>query len=107
MKESTTLLDHDDYKFNEGNLIAEIWEYIDSTYSGHYGSNDRNLQSLEVISARGRGMDFCLGNVDKYNDRYGKKGTVEDWRKDLLKVIHYGILALSEHDRKYNDPKSD
>ena len=87
-----------DYKFNEGNLIRELQNYVDSTYSGHYGCNGRNLQSLEVISARNRGLDFCLGNVDKYNDRYGKKGTREDWRKDLFKIIHYALLALNEHD---------
>jgi hypothetical protein len=90
-----------EYKFREDEILEELKQYIDGTYAGHYGSNNKNLQSLEVIIARGRGMDFCLGNVDKYNDRYGKKGTVEDYRKDLLKVIHYGILALSEHDRRY------
>ena len=25
-----------DYKFNEGALIQELKEYIDSTYGGHY-----------------------------------------------------------------------
>lgn len=89
------------YKFNEDKLIAEFKKYVESTYSAHYGSNKENLQSLEVISARGRGIDFCLGNVDKYNDRYGKKGTIEDYRKDILKIIHYGFLALNEHDKKY------
>lgn len=88
-----------DYKFREKELLTEMQEYIDSTYSGHYGANEKDLQSLEVIMARGRGMGFCLGNVDKYNDRYGKKGSVQDHRKDLLKVIHYALLALYEHDR--------
>jgi len=91
------------YKFNEGALLDEIKAYIDATYSGHYGSNQKDLQSLEVISARGRGLDFTLGNVDKYNDRYGKKGSVQDWRKDLLKIIHYSILALNEHDMKNSE----
>ena len=55
-------------------MIEEFKEYVDKTYSSHYGANARNLQSAEVISERGRGMDFFLGNIDKYNDRYGKKG---------------------------------
>lgn len=90
------------YKFNEDKLIKEFTDYVNSTYKGHYGSNKENLQSLEVISARGRGVDFCSGNIDKYNDRYGKKGTVDDYRKDILKIIHYGFLLLNEHDKKYS-----
>jgi hypothetical protein len=85
------------YKFNEDKLIKEFFDYITSTYSGHYGQG--GLQSSEVIVDRGHGMGFFLGNVDKYNARYGKKGTPPDQRKDLLKIIHYGFLALYEHDR--------
>ena len=85
------------YKFNENELIRELQDYIDSTYGGHYGQG--GLQSSEVIIDRGHGMGFFLGNVDKYNARYGKKGTPEDQRKDIVKIIHYGFLALFEHDR--------
>mgnify|MGYP000247503920 FL=1 len=85
------------YKFNEGALIEELQTYIDSTYGQHYGQG--GLQSSEVIIDRGHGLGFFLGNVDKYNARYGKKGTSDDHRKDLMKVLHYGLLALYEHDR--------
>ena len=91
------LLDAPDYKFNEDNLIREFADYIDNTYGGHYGQG--GLQSSEVIVDRGHGMGFFLGNVDKYNGRYGKKGTPADHRKDIMKIIHYGFLALYEHDR--------
>lgn len=90
-----------DYKYNEDKLIEEFKKYVDDTYSGHYGANKDNLQSMEIISARGRGIDFTAGNIDKYNDRYGKKGSVTDWRKDIIKIIHYGFLLLNEHDKKY------
>ena len=86
-----------DYKFNEGNLIQEFKKYIDSSYSSHYGQG--GLQSAEVIIDRGHGMGFFSVNVDKYNDRYGKKGTPADHRKDILKIIHYGFFMLFEHDR--------
>tara|TARA_S200002703_G_C3738036_1_gene226919 strand:- start:483 stop:776 length:294 start_codon:yes stop_codon:yes gene_type:complete len=92
-----------DYKFNEDKLLAELGDYIDSTYSGHYGQG--GIQSSEVISSRGRGLDFFLGNIDKYNDRYGKKGNSEDWRKDLMKIFHYNLLALNEHDNKHRKIK--
>ena len=85
------------YKFSEGALIKELQAYIDSTYDAHYGQG--GLQSSEVIVDRGHGLGFFLGNVDKYNARYGKKGDVKDHRKDLMKVLHYALLALYEHDR--------
>lgn len=85
------------YKFNEDILVGEFMDYIDSTYEGHYGQG--GLQSAEVIVDRGHGLGFFLGNVDKYNARYGKKGDASDHRKDLFKVIHYAFLALNEHDR--------
>lgn len=94
--------DEVDYKFRENELIEEFKKYIDNTYSGHYGQG--GLQSSEVIVDRGHGMGFFLGNVDKYNGRYGKKGTPDDHRKDIMKIIHYGFLALYEHDRLYSDP---
>ena len=88
------------YKFREDELINELKTYIDATYSSHYGGG---LQSSEVIVDRGRGMDFFLGNVDKYNARYGKKGSgPQEYRKDLMKILHYSLLALYEHDRIYN-----
>ena len=89
------------YKFNEDVLVKEFMDYIDSTYGGHYGQG--GLQSAEVIVDRGHGLGFFLGNVDKYNARYGKKGEPADHRKDILKVIHYAFLALNEHDRIHND----
>lgn len=84
------------YKFNEPALLAEIRDYIDSTYEAHYSNN--KIQTTEVIMDNGHGEGFCLGNVAKYAQRYGKKGNPEDYRKDLLKIVHYGILALYNHD---------
>ena len=85
------------YKFNEGALIQELQNYIDSTYGGHYSKN--NFQSTEFISDCGHGIGFAIGNILKYAQRYGKKGTAGDHRKDLQKVLHYAIIALNEHDK--------
>jgi hypothetical protein len=87
-----------DYAFNEDKLLAEMKEYIDSTYDAHY-SQDK-YQSTEIIEDMGHGMGFALGNVIKYCQRYGKKEGCN--RSDLMKVIHYGIIALAMHDRKEN-----
>ena len=83
-----------DYKFNEGNLIAQLKKYIDGTYNGHYSKN--KFQSTEFIIDCGHGMGFALGNVLKYAQRYGKKDGAN--RKDLMKILHYSLIALHQHD---------
>lgn len=90
-----------DYIFNEPKYLDELKRYIDSTYDSHYGK-DNKIQSTQVIIDRGRGIDFCLGNVDKYSNRYGFKGDRSDHRKDLMKLIHYALLALHAHDVQSN-----
>lgn len=90
-----------DYKFNEGNLLEEIKNYINSTYKQHYIKGSR--QTLEDIADDGNSHGFIHGNLRKYSSRYGKKGTPDEWRKDLIKVIHYGILALYFHDLEINN----
>ena len=85
-----------DYKFNEGRLIEEFRSYIDSTYNGHYSVN--KFQATEFVIDGGHGTGFCIGNVLKYAQRYGKKGTQIDARKDLMKVLHYALIQLYIHD---------
>ncbi len=82
------------YKFNEGALIQELQQYIDATYEGHYSKN--KFQSTEFIIDCGHGMGFALGNVLKYAQRYGKKDGAN--RKDLMKILHYAIIAMHQHD---------
>lgn len=84
------------YKYNEAKYLREIHDYIDGTYDQHYSKN--NFQATEFIIDGGHGTGFCIGNVLKYAQRYGRKGTPEDWRKDLMKVIHYAIIQLHVHD---------
>jgi hypothetical protein len=92
----TEQFEEPNYKFNERELIEEFQEYIDSTYQSHY-SKDK-FQATEFIIDGGHGTGFCIGNVLKYAQRYGKKGSVEDARKDLMKVLHYALIQLYIHD---------
>ena len=78
------------YKYNEGKTLDELSKYIDSTYDEHYSKN--KFQATEFIIDGGHGEGFCIGNIMKYAQRYGKKGGKN--RSDLLKVIHNGIIAL-------------
>jgi hypothetical protein len=84
------------YKYKEKVYIDEIIEYINNTYAEHYSKN--KFQSIEFIIDSGYGTGFCVGNILKYAQRYGRKGKPEDWRKDMMKVIHYAITQLYIHD---------
>ena len=55
-------------KFNEHKNLKDVAEYVEKTYSGHYTSAN-GIQSMDLISSSGRGLDFCLGNVMKYASR--------------------------------------
>ena len=83
-----------EYKYNEEVLVNELKQYIDKTYGEHY-SKDK-FQATEFILDSGHGEGFCIGNIMKYAQRYGKKNGF--CRNDLLKVLHYGIIALHNHD---------
>ena len=85
-----------DYKFNEDKLLAEFKENIDGTYNAHYSKE--KFQATEFIVDSGHGTGFMIGNVMKYAQRYGKKGSDADARKDLLKVLHYALMQLHVHD---------
>lgn len=80
-----------EYKYDEDNAMAEIQAYIDNTYSQHYAQT--GVQATEFIIDAGHGEGFCIGNVLKYAQRYGRKDGKN--RQDLMKVIHYAIVALS------------
>lgn len=84
------------YKFNEGALIQELQEYVDGTYDQHYSQN--KFQATEFIIDSGHGMGFALGNVLKYAQRYGHKDGAN--RKDLMKILHYALIALHCHDEE-------
>jgi len=82
--------DYTDNKFNEKEALKMLDDYIATTYSKHYSMN--KIQSTEFIFDSGHGDGFCLGNIIKYAQRFGKKdGRNTD---DLLKILHYAIILL-------------
>ena len=86
-----------DYRYNEFALIGELEDYVNSTYTEHYSKN--KFQATEFIIDGGHGEGFCLGNILKYTQRYGNKKGKN--RKDLLKVLHYALIALHVHDLEH------
>ena len=79
-----------EYKFNENIILRGIKQYVDDTYSEHYSHS--KYQATDMIIDAGHGEGFCIGNIMKYAMRYGKKNGKTE--KDLLKIIHYAIIAL-------------
>lgn len=84
------------FKFNENVYIRELDLYIQDTYKQHYGGGQ--YQATDMIIDTGHGESFCIGNIMKYAMRYGKKDGYN--RKDLLKIIHYAVIALHCLDEK-------
>jgi len=80
------------YKFSEAEILFDVQSYIDDTYSSHYAQAPK--QATELIIENGHGEGFCIGNIIKYAQRYGKKDGHN--KNDLMKVIHYAIIQLSE-----------
>ncbi len=78
------------YKFNEDLILRRLKNYIDNTYSQHYAQ--AKTQTTEIVFENGHGEGFCIGNIIKYAQRFGKKDGRNE--KDLYKVIHYAIILL-------------
>ena len=93
-----------EYKYNEPKALQEIARYVDNTYDEHYAQG--KYQATEFIIDGGHGTGFTVGNILKYAQRYGRKGTPDDWRKDLMKVIHYSIIALYVHELNHPEDES-
>ena len=90
------------YKFNENNSLKELRDYIDATYDGHYSTD--KYQATDMIIDAGHGEGFCMGNIMKYAKRYGRKNGKD--KKDLMKILHYGIIMLYIREMDNNGDKA-
>ena len=91
-----------EYKFKENIIVNDVMDYINKTYDSHYAKT-KNYQATEIIIDQGHGTGFCMGNILKYAQRYGKK---EGRNKNyLMKVIHYAIIQLSQDHYQGNQPE--
>lgn len=78
------------WKYNEGNILKDLENYLIGTYQGHYTSEGSNVQTLDLIEAIGDAEGFCRSNAIKYLSRFGKKNGKN--KLDILKAMHYTIL---------------
>ena len=91
-----------EYKFKENIIVYDVMDYINKTYDSHYAKT-KNYQATEIIIDQGHGTGFCMGNILKYAQRYGKKEGRN--KNDLMKVIHYAIIQLSQDHYQGNQPE--
>ena len=82
-------LDYKPQKYEEDKGIADLKNYVTSTYRGHYTSEQNNTQTLDLIQSVGDAESFCRSNALKYLARYDKKGSA---KQDILKAMHYCLL---------------
>lgn len=87
------------YRYSEGKNMKEFVDYVNSTYSAHYTSKNE-IQALDVFEALGSLFTTSRDLAIKYLWRAGKKGTKDDLRKDLLKVMHYCLFMLHTIDKE-------
>ena len=85
-------------KFNEDKVLVWVENYIRATYDAHYSKN--KIQTTEFVFDADHREGFCIGNIIKYAQRYGKKDGYNE--KDLLKIVHYAIILLG---KKHYDTK--
>ena len=76
-------------KYGEDKGIADLKDYVSSTYQGHYTNENSDVQTLDLIHSVGDAESFCRSNALKYLSRYDKKGTA---KRDILKAMHYCLL---------------
>ena len=84
------------YKFDEDEIIKDIQTYVDATYGLHHSNG--KYQATDMIIDAGHGEGFAMGNIMKYAMRYGQKGGKN--KMDLLKIIHYAIIAIHLQDKE-------
>jgi hypothetical protein len=83
------------WKYTENKILKDIEEYIITTYKGHYCGDTQgyeDIQTIDLMAAKGLASSFCQANILKYGSRYGDKDGKS--KRDLLKVIHYAMLLL-------------
>lgn len=86
------------FKYNEDITLAELEQYIISTYSKHYTAEDGDIQLMDLFFADGDALVFCKTNIMKYIQRFGKKDGAN--KHDLLKALHYLVLMVHAVERQ-------
>ena len=80
------------YKYAEGDIINDFKDYIDSTYSQHYKTDEESVECFDAWIALGDSTATFRNTAIKYLWRYGKKNGNN--KADLMKALHYVMMCL-------------
>jgi hypothetical protein len=80
------------YKYCEDNIISDFKNYIDSTYSEHYKTEQESIECFDAWIALGDSTPTFRNTALKYLWRYGKKNGSN--KADLMKALHYVMMCL-------------
>lgn len=82
------------YKYTEDIILAEVAEYIKSTYGQHYASSVKSVQCFDAIVEMDKkeAWRFFRNCAIKYLWRFGRKGGFN--KLDMLKAAHYLVLVM-------------
>lgn len=79
------------FNYNEDKNLAEVLEYIKSTYGQHYVGN-KTFQVVDMWESLGSLETTARDTAIKYLARFGRKNGKN--RKDLLKAVHYVLYIM-------------
>ena len=104
----TKMVDRPDgfWKYEEGETLKVLEEYLAGTYRSHYTSEESKTQTLDLIESIGDAEAFTRSNAIKYLSRFGKKDGKS--KLDILKAMHYCILlyhfaGMHQQTPQYNE----
>ena len=86
------------FKYNEGKILDDLNDYIQSTYGAHYTNENNAVQTLDVFESRGTLSSTSIDNAIKYLMRYGKKSGKN--KMDFIKAMHYLVLATGFDEKR-------
>jgi hypothetical protein len=81
------------YRYSEGKHMEEFKKYVDTTYNAHYVGKTQ-VQALDMWESLGNLFTSSRDTAIKYLCRVKKKGCKEDYKKDILKTMHYCLFML-------------
>jgi len=93
------------WKYREDQILADIKEYLSSTYKQHYKSEDSKVECFDAWIALGDSAPTFRNTALKYIWRYGKKNGNN--KVDLLKAIHYLLLMIYVEHYSNEDKRTD
>jgi len=86
----------DNYEFKED--LSKVRLTLDEPEDYLVIKDSGKFQATEVVFDSGYGEGFCVGNIMKYAQRYGKKGKKKEL--DLYKLIHYAVILIGKSEKE-------